>query len=629
MSGEPPDLNTTSPSEVDPLVGRTIGGKFVIERLLGAGAMGAVYRAHQTALERTVAIKVMHRSIAADPMYAARFHREAKAVSRLDHPNLIRVLDYGQEADGLLYIAMEFLDGRDLFSVIEEEWPLSHERIVDILSQTLSALAEAHDAGVLHRDLKPENIMLLQRKGEDGAPKDLVKVCDFGIAKVEEPEARASASTSSGRKLTAAGLVVGTPGYMSPEQARSEPCDGRSDLYAMGVILYQLLSRRMPFDGNTPIAIVVKALHEAPPPLGSYGPTAAPGLEPICMKAMSKAREDRYQSAREMRAALRAATPIARQVVLLSMDRPSMVNAPTQAELVTNARPAGATSTPVPAASSPRSRRAGGLVAGLLVAGIAVVSVTKLRHPSPPPIAAAEPAASTGAMLAGGAPTAEGAVATVAPPPAPSSLVAPVLLGSASAPLTVAPSARAAFSTLPSAHRTMHEHDAKETLAIAPEATPSASAAPPPPVTPPPVAAATASIATPPPTPPPPPAIAAPVPPARPTFSLTTARVDVGQARTNNAAASGSAISHAIAPFAARFTDCYRAALAQATTASEVHGTLHLESDADQGYITTARVGGGAPEAAARCIEKLARTVRLDVDTGTANADVSLTFEPL
>jgi len=249
LSGPPPD---PSASEVDPLVGRTIGGKFVIERLLGAGAMGAVYRAHQTALERAVAIKVMHGELAADPTYAARFHREAKAVSRLDHPNLIRVLDYGQEADGLLYIAMEFLDGRDLFSVIEEEWPLTHERIVDILSQALSALAEAHDAGVLHRDLKPENIMLLRRKAEDGTPTDIVKVCDFGIAKiVEEAEARPASPRPGGRKLTAAGLVVGTPGYMAPEQARSEPCDARSDLYSVGVILYQLLTRRLPFEGNT------------------------------------------------------------------------------------------------------------------------------------------------------------------------------------------------------------------------------------------------------------------------------------------------------------------------------------------------------------------------------------------
>ncbi len=150
--------------ETDPLLGRTIGGKFLIESRLGAGAMGAVYRAQQMALERPVAIKVMHRGLATDAEYAERLHREAKAASRLDHPNLIRVHDYGQEPDGLLYIVMEYLDCRDLLALLVEEWPLPHERIVDLLSQMLSGLAEAHAAGVMHRDLKPENIMVLRRK---------------------------------------------------------------------------------------------------------------------------------------------------------------------------------------------------------------------------------------------------------------------------------------------------------------------------------------------------------------------------------------------------------------------------------------------------------------------------------
>src|SRR5579864_7327786 len=171
------------------LIGRTIAGKFVVEELLGAGAMGAVYRARQIALEKTVAIKVMHGEHAHDAMFAARFHREAKAASRLNHPNSMQVIDFGAEPDGLLYIAMEYLDGRSLHRLLREEWPLPAARIADITMQMLAALAVAHDMGVVHRDLKPENVMVLRTTDDDGRPKDLVKVCDFGIAKITDSRA--------------------------------------------------------------------------------------------------------------------------------------------------------------------------------------------------------------------------------------------------------------------------------------------------------------------------------------------------------------------------------------------------------------------------------------------------------
>jgi serine/threonine protein kinase len=633
LSGAPPDPIA---SEVDPLIGRSIGGKFVIERLLGAGAMGAVYRASQTALERTVAIKVMHGEIAFDPTFAARFHREAKAVSRIDHPNLIRVLDYGQEADGLLYIAMEFLDGRDLFQVIEEEWPLPHDRIVDIVSQVLSALAEAHDAGVLHRDLKPENIMLLRRKSEDGAPIDVVKVCDFGIAKIQEPEAR-PAPARGGRNLTAAGLVVGTPGYMSPEQARSEPCDARSDLYSVGVILYQLLSRRLPYEGSTPLDVVVRSLHEPPPPLGTHGPTAAPGLEPLCMKAMSKRPEERYPSAREMRAALRAAIPVPRQVVISSSEqRPSIVNAPTQVELVTNAPPVGASASEAPT-GRPNTLVRVTAVVGVVAVG-AVAALLMLRHGSSsspsPPVGSSAP----GAILA--EPRSPSAAPSVLAPvvapvltptsqPAPSSASPPVETAHAPGPSPPAPSS-VARANRRNGHEARELQGAQETLAFAPQPSP---VPPMPPGTPsgPPSSVVVAAPVAPPASPSaaPPPVAPAPAPPAPPTFNLATARVEIGPPRSNNAAATGSTIGRAINPFGARFTDCYRAALAQSESASPALATLHLESD-DQGYVTTARVAGTVPALAARCIERLmTRSVRIEVDTGTANADVPLTFKPL
>ena len=255
VTGEPHNL--ADGEEADPLEGRTIGGKFEIEHLLGSGAMGKVYKARQVALDRPVAIKVMHRQLEHDAAYASRFDREAKAASRLDHPNLIRVLDYGREADGLFYIAMEFLDGVDLFQLLEREWPLSPPRIVDVLSQTLAGLAAAHDAGILHRDLKPENIMLLRRKSDDGTSVDAVKVCDFGIAKmVNAPHGEPAPSETRARNHTTAGFVVGTPEFMSPEQAHGQALDGRSDVYSVGVILYQLLAGRLPFEAPTPLGVV-------------------------------------------------------------------------------------------------------------------------------------------------------------------------------------------------------------------------------------------------------------------------------------------------------------------------------------------------------------------------------------
>jgi serine/threonine-protein kinase len=288
------------------LIGRTIAGKFAIEAFLGGGAMGSVFRARQMALEKTVAIKVMHRDLSRDPMFAMRFLREAKAASRIDHANSMRVLDFGEEPDGLLYMAMEYLDGRDLFSVIQQEWPLPNPRVVDVLMQTLAALAVAHDMGVVHRDLKPENIMVLQGKDDEGQPRDIVKVCDFGIAKlIEKRTDLAQSAASEGPKLTTHGLVVGTPEYMSPEQGRGETLDARSDLYSVGVMLFQLLTGRVPFDAETALGIVLKHVTDEPPRPSDLNPATEPRLESICLKALRKKRDERYQTAREMRTDLR------------------------------------------------------------------------------------------------------------------------------------------------------------------------------------------------------------------------------------------------------------------------------------------------------------------------------------
>jgi serine/threonine-protein kinase len=285
MSGPlPPDVLSARPAD---LLGRTIGGKFLIEAILGAGAMGVVYRARQTGLDKVVAIKVMHRA-RVRPDVRCALHREAKAASRLDHPNSSASSTWAR-ARQALYIAMDYLDGRDLLEVITDEWPLSVDRMVDILSQALSALAVAHDLGVLHRDLKPENIMVLRATRDDGRPGDLIKVCDFGIAKIIETNDLEDRAMPERANFSNAGIVVGTPAYMSPEQARGETVDARSDVYAMGVILYQMLTMRVPFDVPTALSTLLRLLNEEPQ-LPSAQLWVNPELNSVCLKAMSKSR---------------------------------------------------------------------------------------------------------------------------------------------------------------------------------------------------------------------------------------------------------------------------------------------------------------------------------------------------
>ncbi len=292
---------TAAVADSGSLVGQTIGGKFAVEEHIGSGAMGDVYRATHTGLGRPVALKVMRTDLS-DETFVARFQREARAASALDHPNTVRVLDFGTESSGLAYIAMELLNGRDLYDLIKREHPLSPERIVDILSQALSAMKAAHRLGIIHRDIKPENIMVTLVPDEDGDPREIVKVCDFGIAKVIDSRGM---QTEPGRALTGTGTLVGTPEYMSPEQSRGEPLDARSDLYSMGIVLFQMLTARVPFSSETPIGVVVKQVTDLPPKPSSFVPGIDGRLEEICLRALEKRPEDRFQTAGEMRAALR------------------------------------------------------------------------------------------------------------------------------------------------------------------------------------------------------------------------------------------------------------------------------------------------------------------------------------
>jgi serine/threonine-protein kinase len=292
----PPQEQDPRLERLDPFPGRVVAGNFRIDKLIGAGAMGNVYKAEQLSLSKPVAVKVLHAHLHSDEKLVTRFKREAKSASLLNHPNSIQIIDSGQDADGTLYIAMELLTGRDLAQVIRDDFPLSLSRVVRIMTQVMSALDEAHARGVIHRDLKPSNIMLIELRGQ----RDFVKVCDFGIAKATAVE------DDRAQMLTIQGLVCGTPEYMSPEQARAEAIDGRADLYSAAVILYQLLTGDIPFRAETPMGIISRHLSEAPLPPSVRRPDLRlpKAVDEIAMRGLEKDRERRFPSALAFRDAL-------------------------------------------------------------------------------------------------------------------------------------------------------------------------------------------------------------------------------------------------------------------------------------------------------------------------------------
>jgi len=285
------------------LLGRTLGDRYVVERLLGTGAMGTVYCARQMGLGTMVAIKVLHPQLATDRELVQRFEREAFSTSRLDHPNVLRVLDFGQDGD-LLFLVTEYVEAQNLLTIMEAQWPLDDQRIVAILSQMLGALMAVHEIGIVHRDIKPENILVLAGKNDDGATVDIVKVCDFGVAQFARQTLRDSRPFAP--RITPGGIAIGTPDYMSPEQARGQSVDGRSDLYSVGVVLYHLLTGQTPFNADTPLGIALRHVSDAPIP-PSHHRRVHPKLEAICLCALSKQPDDRFQTASDMRKALRNA----------------------------------------------------------------------------------------------------------------------------------------------------------------------------------------------------------------------------------------------------------------------------------------------------------------------------------
>ncbi len=283
----------------NPLVGKMVGGRFRITGVIGEGGMGIVYAGEQqmgTAV-RKVAVKTLHKELSSDPSVTARFHRECGTVAQLEHPNTIKVYDFGAMDDGTLYIAMEYLAGTPLDKVIEQAGAMSPQRVLKLLKQVAGSLEEAHNQGIIHRDLKPENVVLIDRAGE----KDVVKLLDFGIAARTE-----SADAEKEAKLTQQGMVLGTPPYMSPEQFTGKALDRRSDIYSLAVMAYEMLTGKLPFDATTPWEWATEHMTAQPRPFETMEVSTQipPGMRQAILTALSKDRDERFGTVKEFVAAM-------------------------------------------------------------------------------------------------------------------------------------------------------------------------------------------------------------------------------------------------------------------------------------------------------------------------------------
>jgi serine/threonine protein kinase/Tfp pilus assembly protein PilF len=286
------DSTVATDIPVDPLVGRTFDDKYRLDARLGEGGMGTVYRATHLLIDRPVAIKVLNERFVTDEAAQERFSREARAAGRLQHTNAVSVTDFGRTQDGLVYIVMELLEGKSLRDLLAREAPLDTARAVSLMLQISAAVAAAHEAGIIHRDLKPGNIFVVQRKH---AP-PIVKVLDFGIAKL--------ATEADGREvkhITQTGVMIGTPRYMSPEQCDGAELSPASDVYSLGVILYEMLAGVTPFSGPTPLAVALKHSSEKPRPPREYVSTIPQALEDVVLRALEKKAEDRPADASAFR----------------------------------------------------------------------------------------------------------------------------------------------------------------------------------------------------------------------------------------------------------------------------------------------------------------------------------------
>lgn len=292
---------TDKPSDdKNSLIGRTIdNGRYEITRLIGEGGMGRVYEARQVSMNRRVALKILRAQLATDEKLLARFQQEALSISRLRHPNTITIYDYGKTEDDLLFMSMELLGGQSLFSILRKEKRLILPRALHIMDQVAGAVGEAHQLGIVHRDLKPENIQI----DHVASDPDFAKVLDFGIAKILGGDGR----TAEGKALTLAGSIFGTPHYMSPEQVHGQKVDHRTDIYSLGIILYEMLAGKPPFDGATPMSVMMAQASKELPDMREFAPEADvnDAVLQLINDCCAKDRSRRLRTADELIARLR------------------------------------------------------------------------------------------------------------------------------------------------------------------------------------------------------------------------------------------------------------------------------------------------------------------------------------
>jgi serine/threonine-protein kinase len=285
-----PGLAARKKPEGDPFVGQVLNGRFRIESKLGEGGFGAVYRGTQVQTGRKVALKLLHPEMTRDENLVARFRREGLVLCNLRDPHTITTYDFDSTPEGTLYIAMELLEGKSLHTVFHNEAPIEWRRVLKILAQMCSSLGEAHKQGIVHRDLKPENIYLENRGGDA----EFVKILDFGIAKVMRGD---NSVDPQAPQLTATGQTLGTLEYMSPEQLMGKQLDGRSDVYAMGVLGYELLTGRLPFpDAKGPAALITAQLKQTPKPPSAVNPQGQipAGVDRLILKMLEKDKNQRF-----------------------------------------------------------------------------------------------------------------------------------------------------------------------------------------------------------------------------------------------------------------------------------------------------------------------------------------------
>ncbi len=433
--------------------GTVIGGRYQVEQVIGIGGFGAVYRCTQLNMQQTVAVKVLRNEHLTSLEHVKRFTREAQSVSRLKHPNTIHIFDFGSHSDGALYVAMEFLEGETLAHRLDQYGKIHWETMVLIATQVCHSLTEAHAIGLVHRDLKPENIMLIPVAGDP----NFVKVLDFGIAKMQKDPSKPGEAS-----LTEAGMIMGTPTYMAPEQAKGEEVDARSDIYALGVLMYEALTGHAPFQDETAMKVLVAHIKDPVPPFAKY---ATPGevpveIEQVVMQCLEKDPAKRPASTVQLVDRLVAAARRARESAAALAQVGDLPT--TQNEALTTAAMAAmgsrrASSTDVPAAGFEESaagarqalatpgeiRPVRGAKTPLLVAGAALVAVAAgvavaLALLGPNPRAKAAP---PGALQANSAvrPGAELPSAPAVAPLAPAGVAAPAAVSAVKAAAEIRP----------------------------------------------------------------------------------------------------------------------------------------------------------------------------------------------